>query len=130
MCNPLGLKLHMEQLAVFLSYPSSEMSCQTIMRRVKRQNRNLLFSFFPLLCSLSGVWLPYDNPDWSSCSSQLFLFNYITDWDINLRFATTVPRVGEGFVIVKHRLTVTPVASVVVSDMLLSLEHGGDLWRR
>lgn len=54
------------------------------------------YIYFPFLCSLSGVWLPYDNPDWSSCSSQLFLFNYITDWDINLRFATTVPGVGEG----------------------------------
>lgn len=31
-------------------------------------------------------------------------------------------RVWRGLVIVKHRLTVTPVASVVVSDMLLSLD--------
>lgn len=39
-------------------------------------------------------------------------------------------RLWRGFVIVKHRLTVTPVASVVVSDMLLSSDRAGDLWRR
>lgn len=108
MCCPLRLKAALEQLAVFIweirVYPSSEMACQTITRRIKKKTKHEFslslclsrYIYFPFLCSLSGVWLPYDNPDWSSCSSQLFLFNYITDWDINLRFATTVPGVGEG----------------------------------
>lgn len=66
----------------------------------------------------------YDNPDRGSYSSQLFLFNHITDWDINLSLCQHSPSAGvwRGFVIVKHRLTVTPVASVVLSDMPLSLD--------
>lgn len=49
----------------------------------------------------------------------------MADWDIHLGVATTAPGagLGEGFVIVKHRLPVTPAASVVVCDTLLSLDQ-------
>lgn len=59
------------------------------------------------------------------------LFNHVSDWDINLHFYfffsffhLSPPRCHgwsrSGFVIVKHRLTVTPIASVVMCDTPLS----------
>lgn len=55
----------------------------------KIPNANLFL--FILYVTLLVVWLHYDNPDWGSGSSQLFLFKHVTDWDIRLCFASAVP---------------------------------------
>ena len=57
------------------------------------ENTNYLF-LFSSLARLVFDSLVIIHHDWCSYSSQLLLFNHITDWDINLRFAAIVPVPG------------------------------------
>ena len=90
--QPTGIKAALEQLGVLFwsrMNQSFGKECQTVAKNIIIFLNNAASLFLKFFLSLFS--LPRHNPARSSCSSLLFLFNHITDWDINLRFATAAP---------------------------------------